>query len=74
MFELCLSAETSPKIQGGTERLTIDKRQVPELKVPWNRNTEPTTGQWLLVLLLLLLLYSRSLLLATHLVMVINPT
>ena len=44
VFELCLSAETSPKIQGGTERLTIDERRVPELKVRWNRNTQPTTG------------------------------
>ncbi|KIJ93003.1 hypothetical protein K443DRAFT_413992, partial [Laccaria amethystina LaAM-08-1] len=42
--KVCLSAETSPKIQGGTERLTIDERQVPELEVRRNRNTEPTTG------------------------------
>jgi len=55
---VCWCAETSPKIQGGTERLTIDERQVPELEVCRNRNTEPTTGQWLLLLLLLLLLYS----------------
>ena len=26
VFKLCLSAETSPKIQGGTEQLTIDER------------------------------------------------
>lgn len=33
VFELRLSAETSPEIQGGTEQLTIDERRVPELEV-----------------------------------------
>ena len=56
LFELCLSAETSPKIQGGTERLTINERRVPELEARQNCNTEPTTGQWWWWLLLLLLL------------------
>ena len=49
LFELCLSAKTSPKIQGGTGQLTIDERQKPELKVHWNHNNEPSTGQWLLL-------------------------
>ena len=38
--KVCLSAETSPKIKGGTERLTIDERRVPELEVRRNCNTE----------------------------------
>ena len=46
---VCWCAETSPKIQGGTEWLTIDKRRVPELEVCQNCNTEPTTGRWLLL-------------------------
>ena len=57
VFELCLSAKTSPKIQGGTERFTIDERRVPELEARRNRNTEPTTGRWWWLLLLLLLLF-----------------
>ena len=38
--KVCLSAETSPKMKGGTERLTIDERRVPEVEVRRNRNTE----------------------------------
>ena len=56
---VCWCAKTSPKIQGGIERLTINERQVPELEVHQNCNTErsePTTGWWLLLLLFLLLL------------------
>jgi len=43
---VCWCAETSPKIQGGTEQLTIDERWVPKLEVHQNHNTEPTTGWW----------------------------